>query len=320
MATKTMNYTSKGIIGLLLEALTNVIGARWVDRTSIYVDSDEETEHHAWMGGIPGMRERGEGSRLAKQVRDFNWSIRNKKFDATINVPLDLLRRDKTGQLQSRINDLSIAGERHWSSLLSTLVEDGESSLCYDGQFFFDTDHSEGDSGTLSNDITTDISAIPANVHGVVAAPSPEEMKSAIFKSIKQLYTLKDDQGEFINQDVTDFTVMVPMGLLEAAAEALSGQFVGAGSANLLTNLQIDGNALNFDLVQNPRLSWTDKFATFVGGGQALIRQEEVQPMAKSLAEGSDHEFNNDEWLFAIDTIRNAGYGRWQHAVLNTLT
>ena len=41
----------------------------------------------------------------------------------------------------------------HWL-MLTTLMIAGESSLCYDGQYFFDTDHSDGASGTLSNSIS----------------------------------------------------------------------------------------------------------------------------------------------------------------------
>ena len=42
----------------------------------------------------------------------------------------------------------------HWASLLSTLIVNGESATCYDEQYFFDTDHSEGESGTQSNVIS----------------------------------------------------------------------------------------------------------------------------------------------------------------------
>lgn len=319
MATKTMTYTSKGIIGDIMVAIDETLGASWVNRVSLYVPSNEETEYYSWFGGIPQMKEKGAGGEVAHAPRVFDWNIRNKKFRAAINVQLDWLRRDKTMQLQQKINELAMAGERHWDSLLSTLVLNGPSTACYDGQFFFDTDHSEHDSGTQDNDITTDISAVPAAVHGSTTAPSPEEMKSAIFKSIRTVYGFKDDFGQLINQSVRAFLVQVPMGLFEPAAEALVGQYVGAGAANVLANLQIDGSPLQITLSPNPLLTWTDSFAVYVDGGQALLRQEEVPPTPKAKAEGSDYEYDNDAWEFAVDAIRNAGYGRWQHAVYNTL-
>jgi hypothetical protein len=113
--------------------------------------------------------------------------------------------------------------------------------------------------------------------------------------------------------------VVVPLGLWEGFAESLSGQYTGNGSANVLGSLSVDGSSVNIELVCLPQLTWTEKFAVFRGGGQALIRQEEVEPYPMAKAEGSDYEFDNKAWQFALESSRNAGYGRWQHAVLNTL-
>ena len=54
----------------------------------------------------------------------------------------------------------------------------GEATVCYDGQYFFDTDHVEGDSGTQSNDLSVDISALACSVHGTTTAPSVEDLAS----------------------------------------------------------------------------------------------------------------------------------------------
>ena len=55
--------------------------------------------------------------------------------------------------------------------LINAALLAGESTVCFDGQYFFDTDHSEGDSGSQSNDITFDIS--DAGSGGTAAAPTP---------------------------------------------------------------------------------------------------------------------------------------------------
>ncbi|MFK5283404.1 Mu-like prophage major head subunit gpT family protein, partial [Lacticaseibacillus paracasei] len=79
-------------------------------------------------------------------------SITNKHYENTLEVALRDLRRDKTGQIQARIQDFADRQLTHWASLLSTLIINAPSTVCYDGQFYFDTDHSEGSSGTQSND------------------------------------------------------------------------------------------------------------------------------------------------------------------------
>lgn len=318
MATKSMEFTSKGIIGEILVEMDNVIGASWVGQTSLYVPSNEEVESYAWFGGLPAMTELGSGGEVAHRPKQFTWQVTNKEYRASIDIPLTWIRRDKTGQIQQKIRELAMTSENHWSKLLSDLIVAGEAATCYDGQYFFDTDHDESGSNQ-SNDIQTDISAVTANLHGTTTVPSPEEMKAAIFKSIRTFYGLTDDKGNYINQNARSFVMAMPLGLWEAAAEAFEGSFTGNGTANVLNNLTVDGRGLALSLTVNPYLSWTDRFATFVGDGQALIRQEEVEPTPKAKAEGSDYEFDNNAWQFALDSTRAAAYGRWQHAVLNTL-
>src|ERR1051325_2608810 len=75
-------------------------------------------------------------------------TIVNKTWESTIRIDADEQRRDKTGQIMVRVNELARRVATHPNKLLSTLISSGASSACYDGQYFFDTDHSEGDSGT----------------------------------------------------------------------------------------------------------------------------------------------------------------------------
>ena len=306
--------TSRAVIGMYYAALESVNGMSWVNAISNYFTSDQASESYPWLSQVPALRE-WIGGRHAKGFTENGIEIENKHFESTLDILLKDLRRDKTGQLQARINEFSKRGDTHFASLLSTLLINAESTVCYDKQYFFDTDHSEGKSGTLSNDITTDISALPASVHGAaVTAPSPEEMQQAILKSIDQMFTFKDDQGEPINETAMEFLVMVPVGLSMATRAALS-TLRAAGPSTF----DIDGFSIRPAV--NPRLTWTDKFATFRTDGdiKPLIRQEETTPDIKVKDENSEYAFDNDAIQIGIDTWRNAGYGRWQGAVLNQL-
>ena len=308
--------SSRAVIGMYYEALAAQNGIGWIDAVSNYFGSDQASETYPWLGMPPALRE-WIGGRNAKGFSTNAVEIKNKHFEATIEIALKDLRRDKTGQIKARLAEFAQRGQSHFASLLSTLIINGPSTVCYDGQYFFDTDHSEGASGTLDNDITTDISALPVSVHGTVTAPSKEEMLQAITASISQFFTFKDDQGEPINEDAKSFLVMVPVGLAPAARSALSGlNDIGAGMFTL------DG--FNVNLVVNPRLTsggWTDEFVTFRTDGsiKPLIRQEETAPAVKVKDENSEFAFDNDAIQVGIDSWRNVGYGRWQGAVLNTL-
>jgi phage major head subunit gpT-like protein len=306
--------SSRAVIGMYYQQLELSQALGWLDAISNYFTSDQPEETYAMLGMPPVLRE-WIGGRQAKGFRDDAFKIINRHFEATINVLIKDMRRDKTGQIRARINEFVERSNSHFARLLSLLIINGASSVCYDGQYFFDTDHSEGDSGPQSNSITVDISTLPATVHGTTTAPSPEELQQAILNSITQMMTFVDDQGEPINENASEFLIMLPVGLSMAAQSALTMARAAAASTFAVENLKIRAAV-------NPRLtSWTDKFTTFRADGsiKPLIRQEETKPQLKVKDENSEYAFDNDAVQFGIDTWRNAGYGRWQGAVLTQL-
>lgn len=310
-----IGLSSRAIIGEFYKALSQDIGARWINPLSMLFTSDQDGEEYKWLGMSPMMRE-WVGGRNAKGFRENGITIKNKHYEATMEVLVKELRRDKTGQVLVRIREMAQRTNAHWASLLSTLILNGPSAVCYDGQYFFDTDHSEGDSGTQDNDIQVDISALPASVHGVVTAPSVEEMQQSILKGVAQILSFKDDQGEPMNEDAANFLVMVPVPLYLVGSKAVSLP-VGTGMSE--QNLP---SGLNIDVVANGRLTWTDSFSVFRADGNVkpFIRQQETEVQMKAKAEGSEYEFDNDAHQYGVDTWRNVGYGYWQHACYVTMT
>ncbi|MCG8434460.1 MAG: Mu-like prophage major head subunit gpT family protein [Gammaproteobacteria bacterium] len=309
---------SRAIIGRMWLRLEQG-AAGWVNRLSMEIDSDQESETHKWLGMSPQMRE-WIGGRLVHGLREFGVTIENKDFEATIEILTKEIRRDKTGQIMIRVDNLADRVNSHGAKLLTELVVAGESSVCYDGQFFFDTDHAEGSSGTQSNDITTDISAlpIPADEQGSPTVPSSKVMRSAILRSVQQMYGFKDDQGEPMNEGASEFLIMVPTPFWEASVTAVNLPTLN-NESNLIPNLP----GLSFSVLPNPRLPWTDKFATFRAdmsdGVKPFIKQEEQPLNVSAQAENSPEEFYNKRHVYGVDWIGNYGYGFWQHACLNQL-
>lgn len=311
-----ISLSSRAIIGSFYQRLEVVTGNSWFDPISMMFTSDMESETYKWLGNAPAMRQ-WVGGRQAKGFRENGLTITNLHYEATMDVLVRELRRDKTGQVMVRINEMADRAQSHWASLMSTLIANGATTTCYDGQYFFDTDHSEGSSGSLSNSISVDISAMPAVVHGTTTAPSVEEIQTTIIQAAQAMYGFKDDQGEPMNEAARNFLVMVPVPLWATTQAALRQSMSQSGMTNPV--MVLDG--INFAIAPNPRLTWTDKLAVFRTDGSVkpFIRQEEAPLDVKAKAEGSEYEFDNDAWQFGIDTWRNVGYGYWQHAVLATM-
>jgi len=201
--------------------------------------------------------------------------------------------------------------------LLQPLIINGSSAVCYDGQYFFDTDHSEGDSGVQANSISVDISGLPTQVHGTVTAPSAEEMELSILQGVNAILGFKDDQGEPMNETAQEFLVMVPVSLFPMAIGAVRNNMLTTNTPN-----RIATTGFQLSVVANARLSsWTDKFAVFRTDGNVkpFIRQEEVPIQVDAIAEGSELEFNEHKHHYGIWASRNVAYGYWQHACLVTM-
>lgn len=306
--------SSRAVMGMYALALEQPTGIPWVNLISNATPygSDQETEEYAWLGQVPGMRE-WIGGRNAKGLRDQSYKIRNKEFESTIEFLVKELRRDKTGQIEMRIGEHVNRADAHWAELLNALIINGESQVCYDGQYFFDTDHTEGDSGTQDNDLTY------AAATGTT--PTAAEMSDAIFKAITAILGFKDDQGKPMNATASQFLVMVPTALMQVTAAALSDTIIVDGSTSR-TNTLVNTKKFSVSFEVNPYLTDATKFYVFRVDSQVppLIRQEEVPVEVSAIAEGTELEFTHKKHQYGLYASRAAGYGFWQFACLTTFT
>lgn len=309
--------SSRAVVGMYYARLENPNAAGWLDGVSNLFGSDQASEQYPFLGQVPRMRE-WIGGRQAKGLRQNSLTIRNRHYESTIEIALSDLRRDKTPQIQARISEFADEGDAHWGTLVSSLIQNGASTVCYDGQYYFDTDHAEGDSGAQSNDITVDISALPCAVHGAVTAPSVEEMQQSIVKGIAQILSFKDDRGRPMNSNARSFLVTVPVGLWIPAVAAVTAITTAALQQNVNPSLLA---GMKIDVQMMPELTWTDSFAVWRTDGpiKGLIRQNEMDPQLKLKDESSEFAFDNDAIQIGIDAWRGADYGLWQRSCYVTM-
>ena len=311
----------KGIIGSFYNQLEAEVGASWIDKISMYFPSNQETETYKWLGMSPAMRE-WLGGRQAKGFREGGITITNKIFEATVAILLDWIRRDKTGQIDVRIGELARRAVEHWSMLLSEFLTNGTGStsgLCYDGQYFFDSDHSEGDSGTQLNLLTnTQVAALDVTT---ATTPTPVEAAKAILGVIAYMLTYKDDAGEPMNDGARSFLIMTSPTLWPFIAPAIYNPLVSSGETNPVAGI-MNNTDFTIEVVPNSRLAYTTQFVCFRTDAKTkpLIRQEEVGVKMSVLGPGSDHEFNEREHLYSVESLRNVGFGYWQQAAHATLS
>lgn len=309
--------SSRAIIGEYYARLEQNTGLGYVNLIGTEpFPSDQAAEEYKWLGQSPSPRE-WIGGRQAKGLSENGVIIKNRKFESTLEISCDDIRRDKTAQIMTRVREMADRDNAHWAKLICAALVAGESTVCYDGQYFFDTDHAEGDSGAQSNSLTYS-SSTPTT-------PTVAQFSGAILKSMEGICGFVDNSGEPMNEEAQEFVVMVPVPFLSTAAAAIGSEIIVDGSTSRSNTVMAAGalGGFRISLRATPRLaSWTTKFGVFRADGNVkpIIRQEEEALRLSAIAEGSELEFNEDKWRFGTKAIRNVGYGYWQHAVLMTFT
>jgi phage major head subunit gpT-like protein len=315
----------RAIRGYFYNQLEAYFGSSWVGLLSMLFNSDQASETYKWLGMTPAMRE-WVGGRQAKGLRANGLTIDNKLFESTLDIPIPDLRRDKTGQIQIRVGELADRAGEHYAKLLSIFIINGTgatSGLCYDGQYFFDDDHSEGESGTQKNLLTA--TEVPKLDVGTPTAPTADEVVQAVLGVIAYMLGYLDDQGEPMNANAKEFLVMTSHHLMGAFTAGLFNKIINTGSGavdNTLASL-VEKEGFKIRFAVNPRLSaWTTQFAVFRTDARTapLIRQEETKTIMQVKGANSDYAFDNNAYQFGVQGTHNVGYGYWQQAAHATLS
>jgi phage major head subunit gpT-like protein len=123
-------------------------------RVATTVPSSAAQNNYAWLGSWPMLRE-WVGERVVKALEAHGYTVVNKTFEATVGVRRDDIDDDNLGIYNPQFEQLGTNAAKHPDKLVFDLLKNGTSGLCYDGQYFFDTDHPLGDeAGTTASNLT----------------------------------------------------------------------------------------------------------------------------------------------------------------------
>ena len=110
------------------------------DQFTLTVPSANSVEQYGWLGNSTAFRE-WLGDRVIQNLAVHDYSIKNKTFENTVGVPRESIEDDGYGVFNPLMAQLGQDSAVHPSTLLYALLSGGFTGTCYDGQYFFDTDH-----------------------------------------------------------------------------------------------------------------------------------------------------------------------------------
>lgn len=267
--------------------------------------SVRSSEKYGWIGNMPGMRE-WLGERQFSELRSANFVLENKHWESSLAIKKTDLADDNLGQYGPVLEQLGIEAAHHPDELWFSVLEQGESTACFDGQFFFDTDHVWGNSGSQSNDITSTVVS--------TSAPTVAEIKTAIRKMIRSMLAFKNDQGKLYNRPtvgrLNDLTLLVPLALRDLVYDALESELISNSS-----NVVVDRPSI----VSSPYLTSDVKLYLFKTGEAVkpfvFQRREPLTRMMKGI-----DDLETKDVKFMTEARYNVGYFAWWTSILCTLT
>ena len=123
-------------------------------RVATTVPSSAKSEMYGWLGKLPRIRE-WIGDRLVQNLSEHDYEIKNKSFEQTIGVDRDDIDDDNLGIYAPLFSEMGMETAAHPDSLVFPLLNAGFATACYDGQYFFDTDHpviqEDGSTASVAN-------------------------------------------------------------------------------------------------------------------------------------------------------------------------
>lgn len=110
------------------------------NKVAMAISSASKSNTYGWLGKFPAFRE-WVGDRVLNSMQAHSYQITNKTYESTVSVDREDIEDDNLGIYSPLMQEMGRMVEIQPDELVYGLLASGTSTICYDGQNFFDTDH-----------------------------------------------------------------------------------------------------------------------------------------------------------------------------------
>lgn len=288
--------TLKAIFVNLKTTFNNAFDAapnQWQD-VAMVVPSTARSNDYKWLSGFPRMQ-KWIGDKAVKALSASGYSITNDDWEATVEVDRNDIEDDNLGIYAPQAQMAGFSAKQLPDEIVFDLVNKAFSTLCYDGQYFFDTDHPVNGQ-SVSNKGSKKLSAASL----AAAKASYGAGRTAMKK-------FKDDEGRPLN--ITPNLLLVPPALEDEANTLMTVDRLEDGKANPYKNTA--------KVVVAPWLTSDDAWFLLdtTKPVKPFIYQERKKPVfVEQTDPQADNVFNRKKYKFGAEARAAGGYGFWQLA------
>ncbi len=274
--------------------------AAWWNRVAMYNPTTEKTGRMGWLANLPQMRELV-GSRVMQNIAERSYDIVNKDRDLSLEIHRDQVETAIMGGFATPMRALGETAAKYPDKLIATLMQAGATSLCFDGQYFFDNDHPVSlSNSSLSTYSNVDASGKSLTLENYVAARAA-------------MMARKGENGEMLG--VMPNLLVVPPQLEHVARQIVMSDYVintagatpAAGAAMMTNVMKGTAEALVLPELANEATTWY--LLDCRGTVKPFVYQSRREINFELLGYDSEHFKKTNHIAIIGDASNAAGYG-----------
>lgn len=148
------------IRGEFSTAFSEAKAKSFYDKVATTVSSTSDSNVYGFLGDFPSFR-KWIGERVVKNIKENAYSLRNETYESTLGVKRTDIEDDNLGQYRTLAKLEGQEADSFLNREIAKLLLEGDKTLCFDGQNFFDTEHpvNKEKDGSGANDLVS-------NIHG----------------------------------------------------------------------------------------------------------------------------------------------------------
>lgn len=264
------------------------------DKIAMRVPSTSGQNDYAWLSNFPKMR-KWIGDKQVKALEAFKYTLVNDDFEATVEVDRNDIEDDNLGIYAPQAQMAGWSAKQMPDEGVLEVVNLGFAKECYDGQYFFDTDHPVA-GASVSNKGTKKLSFATL----AAAQASYGAARTAMKK-------FKDDEGRPLN--ITPNVLLVPPALEDTANALMTNDRLEDGKPN-----PYKGTAT---VVTDARLTSDDAWYLLdtTKPVKPFVYQDRKSPVfVQQTDPQAEDVFSRKKFKFGAEARAAFGYGFWQTA------
>ena len=265
--------------------------SQWQE-TTMLVPSGSSQNDYAWLSRFPRMR-KWLGDKVIKSLAAFKYTIVNDDWETTVEVDRNDIEDDQIGIYAPMAQEAGFSSKQLPDEIDADLKNGAFAGTCYDGQYFYDTDHPVA-GASVSNKGTAALSAATT----AAAAASYGAARTAIM-------SITDDEGRPLAL-IPDVLEAPPA--LEATARLIC-------ESDKLTDQSPNPYKGTARVLVNPRLTSSTAWFLHVTNRplKPFVFQQRKAPVFVSQTDmNADNVFMRKNYRFGAEARCAGGYGLWQ--------